>query len=239
MKNICVVNTSYQANSKTMFLTNSFVEGLLNFNKSIKINFLNLSNLDIKFCSGCGKCWFDTQNICKYNDDFTKNIETISKSELIIFSCPIWVGSGNHLFRIFTERFIALTKPDFEYNGDKVGHKKKHNVILDSILLISTCALPEKHNFEPLIKHLESLEYLADMKLKGAVLKAQSLEMLYYSDEEKEELKKKCIKLGEYYAQNLELSQKLLDEIYKPKLPIDEYLNLVKTRQNYIRTKFY
>jgi len=238
MKRISIINTSYLSDSKTMKLVNSFVEGMMSVDNNIMVKTINVSEWHISTCKGCGNCWFNKKDKCKFNDDFTKNIKIISETDLIIFSCPIWAGSGNHLFRNFTERLLSLVKPDFEYNGNRLGHKKKNNVILDSSILFSTCAMPGKHNFEPLIQHLLSFEYLADIKFVGAVLKPQSHEILYYSVEEINNLTEKCFLLGKDFQLNNTLNHSLLNKILQPNYSTEKYLELITKRQDGIRENY-
>ncbi len=238
MKNICIVNTSYLKESKTIFLVNSFIDGMKSVKPELNVHTLNIAEWEISNCTGCGNCWFNENDNCVYEDDFTKNIEIISKSDLIIFSCPIWVGSGNHLFRTFTERLISLVEPGFVFNGTKLGHAKKKHVNLNTLLLFSTCAMTGIHNFDPIIQHVKSLEYLANIKYIGAILKAQSLEIPYYTPEEKIVLKNKCFNAGENFQISGKIESSIIDDIFRPKLEVKKYIELINKRQNNISKKY-
>lgn len=238
MKKITIINTSYLPDSKTMELVNSFIKGMKSINNDLIIKTFNISKWKISNCTGCGNCWFNQNDKCVFDDDFSKNIKNIYETDLLIFSCPIWVGSGNHLFRSFTERLISLVKPDFEYNGNKLGHKKKKYVILNDILLFSTCAMPGKHNFDPLIQHVSSLEYLANINYIGAILKPQSLEIPYYSNNEKNTLANNCFILGQEFQLNKSLNKSILNKIFQANYSTEDYLNLIKKRQEEIRKQY-
>ena len=238
MKSISIVNSSYIIESKTMKMVNLFISGLKEIIPEIKIKIFNISEWQINTCNGCGNCWFNEPGVCVFKDDFSINIKNIIDSDTLIFSNPIWVGSGNHLYRIFTERMICLVKPDFELNKNLLGHKKMNNTNFNKIILFSSCALSGLHNFSSLVEHYKSLSYLMDIEIDLPVLKPQSIETLYYNDDQKKHLFELCHNLGKEYAKNNTMNHVLLEKIAHSNLSIQEYIGLIDNRQKKIRQNY-
>ncbi len=220
-----------------MKLVNPFIEGIIEVYPDLEVTRFNISEWEFNSCTGCGHCWFKKPGDCIFNDSFSENITKIIKSDLIIFSCPIWVGTGNHLFRNFTERLICTVKPDFELNGDVYGHKRLPSVKINKMILFSTCALPGLHNFTPIYEHYKSLGQLMDIEIENPIFKYQSLEMYSYNDNEKNELFKLCFKLGKSFAINNSVNYELTHQIATPANDIKEYIKMVDIRQAEIRRK--
>ncbi|GEM_PF-2426545 len=237
MHNFLIINSSYLDNGKTLNMAKNFMEGYLSVIPETKINIINLKNWKIIPCNGCLNCWFKNPGKCVNNDDFTKNFELIINASQIIFTNPIWIGTGNHLFKIFTERMICLLKPDFEKTKGKIGHNKQIKSNLYKILLFSSCALPGMHNFTPMIEHYKSFEYLMNMDIDSPVLKSQSLELYYYNENELKLFNHYCFNAGVFYAKNNMMPNEILNEIFQNKFNIDEYLKIIKQRQIDIRKK--
>ncbi len=235
MKTISVINTSYMSDSKTMGLVSHFLRGLNDILPEIQVNFFNISDWQFQTCTGCGNCWFKEPGECVFKDDFSKNLKNVFNADTLIFSNPIWVGSGNHLFRNFTERMICLFKPDFELNEDRFGHKKSLKTNFNKILLFSSCALPGLHNFDPIIEHYKSFKYLMNLEIDNPLLKPQSIETIYYNSEEKQKLSDLCYGAGVAYAKNNQMDKGILEDISKSILSTDQYINLMNDRQLEIR----
>ncbi|MGM0650962.1 MAG: flavodoxin family protein, partial [Bacteroidota bacterium] len=232
MHKISVINTSYNPEGKTMFLTNAFMKGFKSKYPAAETKVFHLAQWNFNVCQGCLDCWFKHPGQCVHDDDFSRYIKHINESYMVIFACPVWVGNANHLFRNFTERFICCIKPFFEKIGDMYGHKTLDDVKIKEAVMITTCALPGIHNFEPIIQHLKSFEYLTDIKFIGAVVKPQSLEVLYYTAKEKNDLAEKCFLLGEKFRLTNSLDHSLLNKILQSKYSTKKYLELITKRQN-------
>ena len=66
--NILVINGSPKANSDTMHLTNSFIEGMIE-KEEHSVEKINVIEKNIKPCVGCFGCWKIQNGKCLQNDD--------------------------------------------------------------------------------------------------------------------------------------------------------------------------
>ena len=74
MKKILVLNGSpKKEKSATLNVTKAFVDGMLSTN-NYEIEYVNLSDLNIKPCTGCLSCWGTTEGECVIKNDDIKEI---------------------------------------------------------------------------------------------------------------------------------------------------------------------
>jgi multimeric flavodoxin WrbA len=228
MHKISVINTSYNPEGKTMFLTNAFVRGFKSKIPDEETKIYHLAQWNFPACEGCLDCWFKHPGQCVHDDDFSRYIKHINESDLVIFACPVWVGNANHLFRNFIERFICCLKPIFEKNDDMYGHKTLDDVKIKEAVMITTCALPGMHNFEPVISHFKSLNYLTGIKTQTWLMKPQSMEMKYLPyTEVNEQLNALCHAAGSCFATTGTISDDIRESISKQYIPEKEYIDAV------------
>ena len=79
---------------------------------------INITNLNINQCIGCFSCWLKTPGKCIYNDDMENILETIVKTDVLIFSSCICICQSKsvprfrlksvplHFFNIFSVSLI-------------------------------------------------------------------------------------------------------------------------------------
>jgi multimeric flavodoxin WrbA len=114
------------------------------------------AKMDIKDCTACLRCWFQTPGVCKHKDDMPGLMMKLGGGDLGVIASPVYVdGMPAQLKRVF-DRFVAYTPPFFEYMGERSYHPKedeKHG----KIVVISTCGFPEKRHFDPIALHLQRI----------------------------------------------------------------------------------
>lgn len=223
MIKLSVIHCSTRISGRTAVISKAFIKGLKTTN-NIEINEYQLSEWNIKPCTGCSYCWFKSGGTCIIDDDFSKNIDKISKSDYIIFTSPIWVGNATHLFKYFTGRLYGILKPYFVKNGAYYGHSRnfEHNI---KTFLISTCALPGPHNFIPLIEHIKSLDYLCNFTYSGELLKPHSMELSHLNEDQEKILLTNCFNAGKHFISQDEKFFNSVKNIAKPFTNEDDYIN--------------
>lgn len=83
--------------------------------KDIEDTVISLSDLDIKFCSGCNFCIKASK--CCINDDMTNKIyDLLLKNDEIIIVNPIYMDNITGILKNFLDRLNALSNRDFLKN---------------------------------------------------------------------------------------------------------------------------
>ena len=89
-KNILIINGATRKNGNTDIIINKIIEGSLI--GKVKINLIKLRNKEISDCIGCYTCY--KQNKCSINDDMKEILDSINRSDMIIFASPIFITNA-------------------------------------------------------------------------------------------------------------------------------------------------
>jgi len=101
-KNILIINGATRKNGNTDIIINKImiIEGSIN--EKVKINLINLRNKKISDCIGCCTC--HEKNKCSINDDMKEILDSINRSDMIIFASPIYWWGVTGIMKIFIDR---------------------------------------------------------------------------------------------------------------------------------------
>ena len=107
MKKILVLNGSpKKEHSATLNVTKAFADGMLSTG-NYEIEYINLSDLNIKPCTGCLSCWGRTEGECIIkNDDISKIKEKILNADVFIESYPLFFFGMPGTMKVFTDRML-------------------------------------------------------------------------------------------------------------------------------------
>lgn len=86
-----------------------------------------LSDMDLKFCTGCWSCWWKTPGLCAITDDAETIFRSVINSDLVIFASPITAGFTSSELKKITDRLIVLVHPYTEIRNDEFHHKKRYD----------------------------------------------------------------------------------------------------------------
>ena len=152
-------------NSNTMILTNKFIEGL-NYWGDNDVKIVEIKNKKIEHCLGCFACWKKEPFKCIIDDDISDILNLIIKSELIIWSFPLYHYNVPSKMKSLMDRTLPLSPLNIRkqnYYGILPDNTNKKHII------ISTCGLNED-NYSS-INDMFSLNY-GEKNLEHIYLKA-------------------------------------------------------------------
>lgn len=133
----CILKASPHKNGNTNKITDCFIEELENHGVSCSI--FNLYDMNIKPCLGCRKCQ-DVYEVasCIQKDDMEKIYDEVLKSDLIVFSTPIYSWYATAPLKAVTDRMV--------YGLCKYYGKEKKTSLINgkNLALITTCGYPPK-----------------------------------------------------------------------------------------------
>lgn len=98
-KSILIINSSYR--KKNTYKVLMQIEQLLK-NSDTTIEIINLFDYKIENCIGCKKCISDGE--CCFKDDMLNLMEKMIKSDGLILSSPIYVGTVSGKFKTMVDR---------------------------------------------------------------------------------------------------------------------------------------
>lgn len=155
MKKILVLNGSPKNdNSSTMWVTKAFVEGLLSTGK-YEVEYVNLSSLKIKPCTGCLSCWGRTAGECVIKtDDIPSFKAKVEECDIFIESFPLFFFGMPGTMKVFTDRMLSMMNTYRGQNAPENGesfHGIRNPKPERKFVVISSCAYTESKNiYEPL-----------------------------------------------------------------------------------------
>lgn len=104
MKLLIVSGSKRKGNSE--FVANVLTQYLKDLNKSIIVNTVKLSELNINFCTGCLEC--DETKRCCIEDDITNIVDTVADSDGIVFISPVRWSLISGEMKTFLDRLNPL-----------------------------------------------------------------------------------------------------------------------------------
>ena len=156
--NILVINGSPKGEkSNTLKLTNAFLDGIKTA-ENICIEEINVREKNIEACRGCFCCWEKTPGKCVITDDMSGIITQFNKTELVIWSFPLYCYGMPAKIKGLLERLAMPNNlPDIVIKEDSSAkHLSRIDLQNQRHVLISTCGFfTVKNNYEPLIKQFE------------------------------------------------------------------------------------
>ena len=98
------------------------------FNKlNYKIDFVNLREKKIVYCTGCSYCTEKEAGICIRDDDMRKIYPKISSSEIHIYLTPISFGGFNSDLKKIIDRFSPLYLPTYSLKENELHHPSRYS----------------------------------------------------------------------------------------------------------------
>lgn len=98
---IVLINASARKNGATAKILKEFANNLSSKN-GVELSLVNLSDIKLNFCSGCGQCY--KKGVCYIDDDAEMLSELVSSADGIIIGTPCYVSSISGQLKTFIDR---------------------------------------------------------------------------------------------------------------------------------------
>jgi len=115
--NVLIVNGSPRKKGNCYYLIESLVKGIKEKGGIPEI--INLHELKISPCDGCGACLSNKSKGCIKNDDMTGLYPSIKNSGSIVFASPTYFFNISAQTKLFIDRLYAIHESGL--NGKKIG----------------------------------------------------------------------------------------------------------------------
>ncbi len=223
---ILVLNGSPKKNSDTMHMTRAFLEGIQS-TALHETEIINVIEKDIKPCLGCFACWKKLDGKCVQNDFQNDILEKILRSDVIIWSFPLYCyGMPSHL-KAVVDRTIPLAKMSMKEHNGTVIHDSLFDLSSKHYVVLCGCGFPDwEGNFEGLKLQCKNM-------FRGHLDMVCTPETPMLSEPSAEPLttplKEKFKAAGREYAEKLSLSEETLKGLETPMLPNEIYIQIVNS----------
>lgn len=157
---ILVLNGSPKGeHSGTLKLTESFLEGF----SDAEVTTIHTIKQMVKPCTGCYSCWWRTPGVCSQKDGMEKVLEEIKKTDIIIWSFPLYCYGMPSNLKAYVDRLLPLSTPTQEtdengatYHPCREEHELKN-------IMISGCGFPNKEgNYEGMQFAFDKMFYASE-----------------------------------------------------------------------------
>ena len=187
-----------------------------------------LSKKAIKNCKGCFWCWLKTPGKCVIKDDMEPILEKLKEADILVFATPLYVDNVTGLMKNFMDRILPLGEP-YQVKDEKGECRHPARYIKTPKLgVISNCAFPEHSQFQVLrllfrrmARNFHSEVAFEIYRGQGELLRQTTPEIKLIVEKYREVL----MRAGGEIVRLSRLSQETVDELNKPLVPFEEYIN--------------
>lgn len=225
-KKILVLNGSpKKEKSTTLVITRAFVQGIEE-TLDAETEYIHLSDLQIKPCTGCLSCWSKTEGTCVMQDDDIAPLkEKIENADIFIESYPLYFFGMPGQMKVFTDRMLSMMKT-YEgqcppNNGESL-HGIRGGKTGKGFVVFSACAYSQTEEvYESLLKQYDCI---CGEKNYTAVLCSQIQTLVDLGANARlERYLNPFVKAGREYAQTKTLCEETKKRLLKPPFSHDTY----------------
>lgn len=160
-KTIVVLSASPRKKSGyTALLTQALVEGLQSVS-DVSVTCVDLSDYEIKTCTGCWFCWQRNGGDCifKEKDDHAKLAKLLDAADMVVYAFPLYAdGMPSELKRYF-DRHVSSLYPYMMKGKDSICHPVRRMREDQSLAILSLCGFPEVSHFDAVKAHFRALAH--------------------------------------------------------------------------------
>ena len=209
--------------SDTLCITRAFLAGMQEAGEQ-QVKVITAVDQHVEYCTGCFACMHNG-GTCIYDDDMKGILEEILKSDLLIFSFPLYCYGMPAPLKAIIDRILPLSKMTMEKVGDRYEHVGQADYSHLKYLMICGCGFPNsKQNFEPAVSQFKLL-FPCDHTIitvpespmfnapEAAVVTGPRLELVKEA--------------GRQYAKTGRIDPDLLSAICSPMIPEAQYAAIV------------
>ena len=106
--------------SDTMCITRAFLAGMQSAGQQ-EVKMITAVEQHVEYCTGCFSCMHNG-GTCIHDDDMRGILEEILKSDLLIFSFPLYCYGMPAPLKAIVDRILPLSKMTMEKVGDRYEH---------------------------------------------------------------------------------------------------------------------
>ena len=142
--------------SDTLRITRAFLAGMREAGEQ-QVKMITAVEQRVEYCTGCFAC-MQNGGACIHDDDMKGILEEILRSDLLIFSFPLYCYGMPAPLKAIVDRILPLSKMTMEKVGDRYEHVGQADYSHLRYVMICGCGFPNsQHNFEPAVAQFKLL----------------------------------------------------------------------------------
>ena len=223
MKILVINGSPKKDNSDTMHITRAFLDGM-NEAADNEICILHTVEKHIEYCTGCFACMHNGGS-CIHDDDMRGILEEILRSDLLIFSYPLYCYGMPASLKALLDRTLPLSSMAMQKVGDRYEHVGQADYSRLKYLMICGCGFPNSaHNFEPAVA-----QFKLCFPCGHTIITVPESPMFNAPEAAAVTVPRLSLiqKAGRQYAETGEIDVRLMAQITSPMIPEEQYAAIV------------
>ena len=142
--------------SDTLCISRAFLAGMQKAGAQ-EVKVITAVEQHVEYCTGCFSCMHNG-GVCIHDDDMKGILEEILKSDLLLFSFPLYCYGMPAPLKVIIDRILPLSKMTMEKVGDRYEHVGQGDYSHLRYVMICGCGFPNsRRNFEPAVAQFKLL----------------------------------------------------------------------------------
>ena len=208
-------------NSNTHMIASAFLHGAQQAGADCETVFLIDKN--IRHCSGCFSCWFQTPGRCALSDDMGELLEKYRASDVVCFATPVYLWNMTACLKNFVDRLIPIKSPRVvERNGhyDMQGKERK----APEIVVIANAGFPGENNFDTMRQVMRTAQPVLEIYRNcGMLLKSRDCEIQQTVNEYLSYVRE----AGRCVAKRQPVPGEVLQGLERELMPVEQYIKFI------------
>lgn len=218
---VLIINASPKAKkSETLKIAQHFVKGM-----GVKAKEIDTINCKIKPCKGCYKCWEKKSRKCVTKDDMHSILAKIKKSDVVIWSTPLFCYSVPSTLKALLDRLTAYSAPNIVIDSDGTTSHPTIDALNAKHVLISASPLPDRENCFDAIKFQFTHMFGSDIEM--ILCAEKNLLQIKNTTPIATNYFNTIVQAGKDYVEYGHISKETNDVLSQPLIPTDMYIDSV------------
>ena len=217
---ILVLNGSPKRDkSDTLHMTCAFLDGM-NDAAPQEIRIIDVIDKHIEYCTGCFTCKRNG-GTCIHDDDMKEILQEMLRSDLLLFSFPLYGYGMPAQLKALTDRTMPLSSMAMKKDGERYTHIGQADYSHLRYLMVCGCGFPNsKHNFEPVIAQFKLM-----FPHRHTIITVPESPMFNAPEAAEVTVPRLALfrQAGRQYAETGEIDAALLAEMCSPMIPAELY----------------
>ncbi|MBR6039610.1 MAG: flavodoxin family protein [Clostridia bacterium] len=223
MKILVLNGSPKREKSDVMHMTRAFIEGMQDA-ADVQVTTIHAIDKHIEYCTGCFACMHNG-GTCVHDDDMRGILEEMLKSDVLVFSFPLYCYGMPAPLKALIDRILPLSSMSMEKVGDRYEHVGQADFSHLRYVMICGCGFPNsRHNFEPAVAQFRLL-----FPCDHTILTVPESPM-FNAPEAKPVTEPRLARIreaGRAYAETGAIPEALMNEIGSPMIPEEVYAAIV------------
>ncbi len=223
MKILVLNGSPKREKSDVMHMTSAFLEGMKE-TADVQVTTIHAIDKHIEYCTGCFACMHNG-GTCVHDDDMRGILEEMLKSDVLVFSFPLYCYGMPAPLKALIDRILPLSSMSMEKVGDRYEHVGQADFSHLRYVMICGCGFPNsRHNFEPAVAQFRLL-----FPCDHTILTVPESPM-FNAPEAKPVTEPRLARIreaGRAYAETGAIPEALMNEIGSPMIPEEVYAAIV------------